>query len=306
MNQPRDPDPIIATWLDDGPIDLPDETRRAIVGRPANAASRSADGDPERIVHVSDQSPRRRGGHRARRRRPVRPSSSPIAAAAPAAHAASPSPSASPPPSRRRPRRVAPSASPVSTAGWVPFTSTHYGYPIAYPPTERRDAGDARLGPRHRSADAACRREAPPMSSSVARTETETAVIGFAADVPAGTSEDAWLTSYYAGGAFCPTMPTSCPSPSMVTPAGSTRALTHRRSSSSDIASTSSWSIGRKSNRSSGRSCRPSGSRRAHRPVRQVLDQAEPQSGNASGPRSASSEASRVAERFAIGRLHTR
>ena len=30
MNQPRDPDAIIATWLDDGPIELPDETRRAI------------------------------------------------------------------------------------------------------------------------------------------------------------------------------------------------------------------------------------------------------------------------------------
>jgi hypothetical protein len=31
MTQPRDPDAIIATWLDDGPIDLPEETRRAIV-----------------------------------------------------------------------------------------------------------------------------------------------------------------------------------------------------------------------------------------------------------------------------------
>jgi hypothetical protein len=39
----------------------------------------------------------------------------------------------------------------------------------------------------------------------------QTAVIGFAADVPAGTSEDAWLTSYYAGGAFCPTKPTFVP-----------------------------------------------------------------------------------------------
>ena len=36
-------------------------------------------------------------------------------------------------------------------------------------------------------------------------------MIGFAADVPAGTTEDAWLTSYYAGGAFCPTMPTFVP-----------------------------------------------------------------------------------------------
>ena len=31
MTQPRDPDSIIATWLDDGPIDLPADTRRAIV-----------------------------------------------------------------------------------------------------------------------------------------------------------------------------------------------------------------------------------------------------------------------------------
>ena len=49
------------------------------------------------------------------------------------------------------------------------------------------------------------------MSSSVARDGNQTAVIGFAADVPAGTSEDAWLTSYYAGAAFCPTMPTFVP-----------------------------------------------------------------------------------------------
>ena len=34
---------------------------------------------------------------------------------------------------------------------------------------------------------------------------------GFAADVPAGTTEDAWLTSYYAGSSFCPTMPTFVP-----------------------------------------------------------------------------------------------
>ena len=31
MTGPRDPDAIIATWLEDGPIDLPEETRRAIV-----------------------------------------------------------------------------------------------------------------------------------------------------------------------------------------------------------------------------------------------------------------------------------
>ena len=30
MTGPRDPDAIIANWLEDGPIDLPEETRRAI------------------------------------------------------------------------------------------------------------------------------------------------------------------------------------------------------------------------------------------------------------------------------------
>ena len=30
---------------------------------------------------------------------------------------------------------------------------------------------------------------------------------GFATDVPAGTSEQAWLDAYYAGAAFCPTNP---------------------------------------------------------------------------------------------------
>ena len=36
-------------------------------------------------------------------------------------------------------------------------------------------------------------------------------VRGFAADVPAGTSEDAWLSSYYAGGDYCPTTPAFVP-----------------------------------------------------------------------------------------------
>src|SRR4051812_18980374 len=31
MNQSHDGDPIIATWLDEGPVDLPADTRRAIV-----------------------------------------------------------------------------------------------------------------------------------------------------------------------------------------------------------------------------------------------------------------------------------
>jgi hypothetical protein len=36
-------------------------------------------------------------------------------------------------------------------------------------------------------------------------------VAAFAVDVPAGTSEAEWLTSYYAGSLFCPTAPTFVP-----------------------------------------------------------------------------------------------
>ncbi len=35
MSAPRDPDLIVADWLDDGPLRLPDQTRRAIIGRPS-------------------------------------------------------------------------------------------------------------------------------------------------------------------------------------------------------------------------------------------------------------------------------
>ena len=31
MNAPRDPETVLAAWLDEGPTDLPDVTRRAIL-----------------------------------------------------------------------------------------------------------------------------------------------------------------------------------------------------------------------------------------------------------------------------------
>jgi hypothetical protein len=105
---------------------------------------------------------------------------------------------------------VTPSSTPPSTTGWLPFSSNHYGYTIAYPPTwvatqATRDwvlASDRLASP------------APggPLDVLLGSPNgIETAVFGFAEDIPAGTSEDAWLASYYAGGAFCPTMPTFVP-----------------------------------------------------------------------------------------------
>jgi len=127
---------------------------------------------------------------------------SPPPASASSSALPSPSPSAS----------VAPSPTPPSTAGWLQFSSSHYKYKIAYPPTwaatqatRNWDFAKDRL---------ALGATAPGGAVDVfvgGPNANQTAVFGFATDVPAGTSEDAWLASYYAGSGFCPTMPTFVP-----------------------------------------------------------------------------------------------
>jgi hypothetical protein len=214
MTNQRDPDVIIAAWLDDGPVDLPAETRRAIVVglRTQPRARRMA------ILGGSSMSPINRVAAAAaivlalgglsvfvlanRGGGPGGVPSPSVSAAPSAATSPSLSPSRSP--------AATPTATPPSTAGWRPFTSSHYGYTIAYPPTwvatqAKRDwvfATDRLASP------------APGGASDVFEGTADgldTAVTGFATDVPAGTSEDAWLASYYAGGSFCPTMPTFVP-----------------------------------------------------------------------------------------------
>jgi hypothetical protein len=125
---------------------------------------------------------------------------SPVASATPSATLApspSPSPSANP----------TPTATPPSTTGWLPFTSSHYGYQIAYPPTWVATQATRSWATTTDPLAAA----APGGDLDVflgGPNGDQTAVLGFAADFPAGTSEDAWLTSYYAGRNYCATMPT--------------------------------------------------------------------------------------------------
>jgi hypothetical protein len=220
MNQPRDPDTIIATWLEEGPVDLPAETRRAIaVGlRTQPRARRMA------VLGGSTMSPinrlaaaaaillalgglsafvlANRGGGGAGATPP------PSASAALAV-----TPSSSPPPSASPSASPTPAATQPSTVGWLPFTSSHYGYTIAYPPTWVPSQAT-------RTWDIAKDRLRLPAAApggvwdvilGVPPSGPETAVLGFAADVPAGTTEDAWLASYYAGSSYCPTMPTFVP-----------------------------------------------------------------------------------------------
>lgn len=136
MNQPRDLDAIIATWLEGGPIDLPDETRRAIsVGlRTPPRVRRTA------ILGGSSMNPiwrvaaaaamiialgalaafalsNRAGGSAAVPSSPrasMIPSTSP--SAPPSASAASTSPS-----------------SPTDTSAWMTYHSDRYGFDTGYP-----------------------------------------------------------------------------------------------------------------------------------------------------------------------------
>jgi hypothetical protein len=203
MTGPRDPDAIIANWLEDGPIDLPDETRRAIVvglrtqprARPVailrglpimNSLSRLVAAAAIVLavggLAIFALSNRNGGGPGAQ------PSTTPAPSVAPSASVA-PSPSTSP--------SIAPtpSASPLSTAAWLPFTSTQYGYQIAYPPTWTAERAT-------RNWVFATDRLTVPLSGQADHflggpNGNQVGVSGWAADVPVGTSEDAWLTSYY-------------------------------------------------------------------------------------------------------------
>jgi hypothetical protein len=191
MNQTREPDAIIATWLDDGPIDLPDETRRAIVVglRTQPRARRMA------ILGGSSMSPINRlvaaaaivlavGG---------------LSAFVLSNRAGGPGGIANP--------SAAPSAVPSSsqsatasfnTAGWVKFSSARYGYSISIPAdwtaqqsdrqwslaVDQKDwlttAADALIGP-----------GGPGIGSRGPRFTV------FAVDLPAGMSSDAWIAQYF-------------------------------------------------------------------------------------------------------------
>jgi hypothetical protein len=211
MNQPRDPDAIIATWLDDGPLDLPGETRRAIsVGlRTQPRARRMA------ILGGSSMSPLNRLAAAAAvvlaigalsafvlSNRAGGPGAIPSTSVS-----AAPSATASPPSS---PGGASPSTDPLmSTVGWVPFTSARYGYQIAHPPSWSEDLAtrDWAL-----ATDRGSNLQDGQVDGFLGGPDGgQVRVTGFAANVPAGTSEDAWLTSYYAGGAYCATTPSFVP-----------------------------------------------------------------------------------------------
>lgn len=189
MNRSRDPEAIVAAWLEDGPIDLPDETRRAISvavrtqprarrtflgGIAMTSLSRFATAAGIVLavgaVSVLLLSNRATGPGAATRSSPSSPP--PIAASSgPSGPAASASPS------------------PAPSASWIPFSSIRYRYDAKYPAgfTAAQSTRAWILGAEQRDSLA-------PASDVFRGTVWLTA---FSLELPAGTSRDAWIASYY-------------------------------------------------------------------------------------------------------------
>jgi len=186
MNQPRDPDAIIATWLDDGPIDLPDETRRAItVGlRTQPRVRRMA------ILGGSSMSPINRLVAAAAVVLAVGGLSMFVLANRGGGPGATPPPFASTALAPSQTPSIAPSPS-ISTAGWVTFSSSRYGYDIKIPALW---TANAKQSTRQWSLAVD---QYDWLTSASDSFGPDPHVVVFAVDVPAGTSNDAWIASYY-------------------------------------------------------------------------------------------------------------
>ena len=202
MSAPRDPDLIIADWLDDGPTRLPESTRRAImVGLPMTTQRRHALRVPRRfsdmttfykfaagaaavlaIAVVGAQLVGLRGSQ----------GGVGVAPTATATPGVSPTPSVSPSPTPS-PTPPTPTIgalpSPLDTSAWKTFTSDRYGFTIAYPPDWNQDAST-------KDWDAADRGHWPnPGWDHFQSADTQIGLGAFSVPVGPGTTIDSWLAA---------------------------------------------------------------------------------------------------------------
>jgi hypothetical protein len=195
MSAPRDPDAILADWLEEGPTVLPEPTRRAIVvaTRTTNR-SRRPFWMPQRRVIMNTYArlavaavaivvvlggavylfaPRAGVG------------GGPPATAAPSATpSAAPSAVASPSP-------AASALGPLDTTGWTIYTSARYGFSIGHP-------ADWMVLPSNHvwvfPADVVCC--PPPAAESFATPANDVGVSIWSAGIKAGTTGDTWIQAY--------------------------------------------------------------------------------------------------------------
>ena len=189
MTQPRDPDAIVAAWLEDGPVRLPRETRSAIevalrtqprvrrmavLGGTVTPMTRfaTAAGIVLAVGLISVILLANRGGG---------PASPQASAARPSAVAPSSPPAASPSAGTVGVSDL------ISTAGWKSFTSNRYGYDIQYP-GNLSAAQSVRQWTESEAKDW--------LSPANDLFRGSVAVTVFAVPLPAGTSRDAWIASH--------------------------------------------------------------------------------------------------------------
>lgn len=192
MNTTRDPGARLAAWLDEGPTDLPDATRRAIVtALPLTNQARRGLLAPRRLFTM-----------------PIFPRVAAVMAVVvlliaggvylAGSRSAMPSPLPTTQPTATAAAPTATSASTplptYDTSSWVPFVSARYGFTVSLPgpwvefPSDRGwDVGMAKQ-PGTSGAD----RFEPPSQSLV--------VAGWRVDLAPGESADTWLAEYIAIG----------------------------------------------------------------------------------------------------------
>lgn len=190
MNVKRDPDAILASWLEDGPMRLPDATRRAI------AVHTRTTQQSRRPIWVPWRTPL------------MNPFARMAAVAIVIAIAvggaiyllspgtgvgglptATPTPSPRPTPVPSVAAAATPIATPIDSTAWLLFSSTRYKYDIKYPafltPTQSIRQWSMAVD------------QKDWQSPANDWFRGQVFFTAFSVDLPAGTSRDAWIASYH-------------------------------------------------------------------------------------------------------------
>ncbi len=193
MTTPRDPDTILAAWLDEGPTDLPDATRRAILtALPTTNQARRGPLAPWRLFPMNSYS---------RLAAAVFVAVIAVGGALyilgrqPGVGGQTSTPTVSPAPPSGSPPVTAQPSMPLDTTRWIPFAGSLYGYSVAYPLGWQTSAA-TEVWAGQTSYDMWVSSSNAPWADKTYDFVTGITMTGLATTVPAGTTEEAWIDAY--------------------------------------------------------------------------------------------------------------
>jgi hypothetical protein len=191
MSATRDPETVLAAWLDEGPTDLPDATRRAILTAiPTTQQARRGSFAPWRLFEMNPTT------------RIVAAAAVLIVAVVGAAYLFSPRSnvggptatlSSSPTSTIEASPSPAATVNVLDTTGWQSFSSTIHGYDARYPGDWKAVAATApaSLADLTNAVNAA-------YDHFTKADGTKPGIIGTSTALPAGMTEDQWIAAYRA------------------------------------------------------------------------------------------------------------